>query len=294
MNRVLIFLMVISLFSIANSGDQPVRWFDDELIGSIILLEKLENKKYVPHGTGFLIWNYDESGKPIVVTCSHLLKGKEIYVAVTADSQLIELAKKKNMNLFILEKSKWILDGNKLRHKVILQEGVTFVKHPNELIDVAAFPVWLSAKYGDFNVTKTIKIPTKSRNRYKKDVSLGDEVYFVGFPLDLGKLSILQPLVRSGSIAWLSDKDHIYILDAFSNPGNSGSPIFTKKNLFNPNSFLIGMIVGHLQEPIAVMKSKAGCSKNEVIIAQNIGLAQCVWIDDIMTVVELAKKLNSK
>lgn len=294
MNKVLMFLMIISLISMANSEGLAVKWFDDELIGSIVLLEKFENGRYIPHGTGFLIFNYEESGKPIVVTCAHLLKRKEIYVTVTADSELINLANEKNKKNFILEHSKWMLEGNKLRHKVILKKGVTYITHPNKSMDIAAIPVWLSAYYGELNVTKTIKIATNSRNRYKKGVSLGDEVYFVGFPFGIGTEDILEPLVRSGSIAWFSKESKIFLLNAFSNPGNSGSPVFTKRSYEISGSFLIGMVIGHIPELIEFPTSKLGCDKSKTFVPLNIGLAQCVWIDDIMTVVELAKKLNKK
>ena len=85
----------------------------------------------------------------------------------------------------------------------------------------------------------------------------------------LDYFQIPNPLVRKGSIAWKSSKNSEFLLDAFSYGGNSGSPIFTLSDIQN-RTYLIGMVTGHLPS-----------EKSE-----NIGLAKCIWVDDIMKLVE--------
>lgn len=283
-------IILIAVFIIPiNARSKVIQWFDEELVGSIVLLEKEVNRKFIPHGTGFLIYNYETPSNPILVTCAHVLKRSEIYVTVTADSELIRYAKAKNINEFFINESTWILHGNQLKLKVNLKKDISYVTHKS--IDIAALPIGLATRYGELGLSKTKTIPKHRIQKSETNSLLGDEVYFVGFPFGIGTEDILQPLVRSGSIAWLSKESSIFLLDAFSNPGNSGSPVFTKKSLSKPESYLIGMVIGHIPEPIELPVGKGGCAKSKTFIQQNIGLARCVWVNDIMTVVRLAQEL---
>ena len=59
-------------------------------VGAVNTIKK-ENGKFIPHGTGFLIYNYTPNGSSTLVTCEHVLRNKEIYVVIEADSSLIKL-----------------------------------------------------------------------------------------------------------------------------------------------------------------------------------------------------------
>ncbi len=118
-----------------------------------------------------------------------------------------------------------------------------------------------------------------SKIRFRKDVSLGDEFYFIGFPLGLFVDKRLSPILRSGTVAWMSDESTHFILDAFSFGGNSGSPVFSKIILGRKpgelnweDAYLSGMVVGHFYD------------ENDHKI--NIGLAKCLWIDEIIKLTE--------
>jgi hypothetical protein len=269
-------VLEITLVFICNALGQPIHWFDDLSIRNTVLLEKLEKGEFKPHGTGFLNYNYKNETRPIIVTCAHLLKGSEIYVKVPADSELILCMKGDNDSITMGE-STWKLQNNNLRLRVKLTKNRTYVTHPDTSLDIAAFPIglWTSAdtKKGHLKFTKTTMM-SKSYTRTRSDIFLGDEVYFVGFPFGIGTQGTLTPLVRSGSIAWLSNESKIFLLDAFSYPGNSGSAIYTKMKLQDSYSCLVGMILGHLGTD-----------------SENWGLARCVWFDDILPIVQRAENL---
>ena len=155
-----------------------------------------------------------------------------------------------------------------------LDIGVFSINNPNKAFENDSIEIKVAELKG---------IP-KSRISYKDKIPLGLDVYFTGFPFSIGTeygLSLTglysdeipNPLVRKGSIAWKSDNNNEFLLDAFSYGGNSGSPIFTLSDIQN-RTYLIGMVIGHLPSEQS----------------DNIGLARCIWIDDIMKLVE---KYNS-
>jgi len=276
---VLLFTLLTN-YSIAQST-----WFDDQSIGSTVLLEKSYNATLQPFGTGFLLFNYTNIAIPYLVTCAHLINNRpEIYVSITADSEFVAYVNKmKNPDDYslILGKTKWILFGQKMYAQIKLQKNKTYVVHPDSSIDIAVIPVDIGSQAEiDGKTIKLAKINAipKLFYKYRADVKLGDEVFFVGFPLGWGAVEkILNPLVRSGSIAWYSKEYKYFLVDALSWGGNSGSPVFLKRNLSNNVASLIGMVKGHYSDPYS---------------DQNAGLAECIWLDDILTTVDLAKKLQ--
>ena len=63
----------------------------------------------------------------------------------------------------------------------------------------------------------------KSQITSKKELKFRDEVYFIGFPFNLGADNIISPIVRSGSIGWQPSIHPFFLLDALSYGGNSVS-----------------------------------------------------------------------
>jgi hypothetical protein len=115
----------------------------------------------------------------------------------------------------------------------------------------------------------------------RADVKLCEEIFFTGFPFEIGTISpVLRPLIRAGHIAWLSPESDTFILDAFSYGGNSGGPVFRKISTKNEKTMLVGMISGHWGLEI------------QGIEIENVGLANCLWLDDMVDVIEKAKNLQ--
>lgn len=132
--------------------------------------------------------------------------------------------------------------------------GVVYWRgHPDPSIDVAALPVVKG-------------LPVKALERFSRarmlnDVSLGDEVYFVGFPLaDYTRTTRNYPVLRHGVVSYISresipDPDtakpnilasEMILIDATSLPGNSGSPVLSVPGLGESRTKLAGIIQGHL------------------------------------------------
>ena len=125
----------------------------------------------------------------------------------------------------------------------------------------------------------------------KNEIEIGTEINFLGFPFSIGTGKGYffsgyyadesnTPLLRTGSVAWKSKRDPAFLLDAISYSGNSGSPIFTKAGVLGGNPKLIGIVTGHLFD--------LRLGKEADI---NIGLAQCIWIDEVLQLCNLLLKM---
>jgi len=259
---------------------QETNWFGKSTINTIVLIQKKDKGNYINHGVGILfsLSNYE---RPIVITCEHLLRGKEIYIVIDADSGFIKEMDNQGQNQLEIGKSTWEINNHQLRLKVNLLKDSTFVTHPDTLLDIGAFPIDVFSyrilnNGSKLKYTESTFVGEKNIGDNKK-ILLGEDVYFVGFPFGIGASHTLEPLVRSGTIAWISRYSNEFLLDAFSYGGNSGSPVFTQMNPLNNNRlkpYLIGMIVGHLGFEY-----------------ENFGLAKCVYIEDMLTVIEFAKRI---
>jgi len=304
----------IFYFLLVNIGYSQT-WFSQETIDCTVLLEKKVGNKFIPHGTGFLLYNYTKSSNYTVITCEHVLRNGSIYVLYQADSSLIAIMKKHNDKYVEIGKNAWQLDGNNLRTKVELIEGKTFVKHP--ILDIAGFKLDIGSKITSItgkdttviNISKVKGIPI-SMIKKKENVGLGTDVYFLGFPFMIGTQegysipsdsgsinsgyyceSVANPVLRSGTIGWKSSNNNEFLIDAISYGGNSGSPVFSKAGIGIKGPCLIGMVIGHLGEEIKFDKN---IKPNEVKVnvVGNAGLAKCLWIDDILLVAETISKLR--
>ena len=292
-----IFLLLTFYFNVT------AQWFDQQSLSSTILLEKQEGDSIVPYGTGFTLWNYSNPDYPIVITAGHLIRNKsELFISVNADSSFISYLKKQNADTVILTQ-------NKLRAKL------KFFEHPvpsfivDTTNDVGIFLIDLATTGKSINTGDSIRfadfmVIPRSRIKLHNDVSLGDELYFVGFPFGIGASLKIEPVIRSGSVAWLSESSPEFLLDAFSFGGNSGSPIFSKI-LFGrkigeatwQGGFLVGMVVGHLGEKVEGLLLQPDPKLQMIerlssFETQNWGLARCIWIDEILKIVEKSKNLS--
>lgn len=284
MNKTIL-LLILLITGINNSFTQTKSYFSEESLDCIVLLEKKVDSLYLPHGTGYLLYDYTGKSSYNVVTCEHLLRNKDIYVCLPVNSVFAKRMRKSGQNSIEFYGHKWLLSGNKLRMRYELIPNKTFVSDKN--LDIGVFSIIISNTVFENDTTEIkvakIKGIPKSMISTSDKIPLGIDVYFTGFPFSIGTEyglylkgftglysdAIPNPLVRKGSVAWKSNNNHEFLLDAFSYGGNSGSPIFTL-NDFQNKSYLIGMVLGHLPS-----------EKSE-----NIGLARCIWVDDIIRLIE--------
>ena len=94
----------------------------------------------------------------------------------------------------------------------------------------------------------------------QEGVSIGDEVYALGFPLRLAGEERNYPIVRSGVIARFDAeilKNHYYYVDVAIYPGNSGGPVILKPAISCTlpgtskvtKPYLIGVVASVEQQP---------------------------------------------
>lgn len=279
-----VFVCISILLSVSVKSQTP---FNPDFIDCVVSLEKEDSLgMIVPHGTGFCIYNYRKPDRIVVATNEHVLRNGYIYIKCPVRDSAILFLKKYGIDTINYVGSNWIFDGHNIETKVILQKDVNFIKH--ETLDIAVFevPMFPPLKIGldSVKVIRTTTIPL-SMIKNKANVGLGLGVYFVGFPFGIGHsmgVAIpeafmderLNPVIRRGIVAWKSETNKTFLLDAFSYTGNSGSPIFSEANIFGAQPSLIGIVFGHLGEGQFV----------------NFGLARCLWSDDIL---ELIKKFKN-
>lgn len=283
------YLKLLLAFSlISNSQLTFTQWFDPQTLQATVLLEKIENNRYIPHGTGILFYNYDDPKDYIVVTCAHLIKGKDVIsVRVNPDSTLLHIIAGIGNKSVVINNA--IISKHSIRFIAALGEKDKFI---NSELDIAAFKLKVSKLKSTndsviYDLSKLRGVP-KSALDYRNDLQLGDELYFIGFPLGYGVSEIVEPIVRSGSISWLPSNQDIFLIDAFSYGGNSGSPIFRKMiiaakpgNLEWTPLKLMGMIVGHQSIKIDNMLTLPNPNElrfDTTDMDINIGLARCVYV----------------
>lgn len=278
-------VLVVMLFFIKVSLGQVKSYFPEQSLNSVVLLEKELDNQFFPHGTGFLIYSYDSIQPMYVVTNEHVLRNQYIYVTLKADKELIDYMNSNKLKTITIQNTKWELYGEKIRHRFELIENKTYLA--DKELDIAVFKITIGTSVPlndstNLKISNAMGIP-KSMIKFQKDIPLGTDTYFIGFPFSIGtELGYYNknftgafagnspnPLVRNGSIAWISSNSNKFLLDAFSFSGNSGSPIFTKSDLQN-SPFLIGIVSGHLPSERS----------------ENIGLATCTWIDSVIKLIE--------
>ena len=131
------------------------------------------------------------------------------------------------------------------------------------------------------------------------EISEGDGVYVLGFPLGLAGIQRNYTIVRQGVIArvrdWLGETGKTILIDASVFPGNSGGPVITKPENFsiegtkhNNRALLMGMVSSYLTYDDVAISQQTG--RQRVVFQENSGLAEVVPIDVIHETVTTANE----
>jgi S1-C subfamily serine protease len=231
--------------------------FFDQFRSCVALIEKIEgtlpngSPKLTPLGTGF--WVSTRTQDLFFVSNKHVFAGRD------------QIA----LRMTQLEGQRSALIGIDLRNR---RGQLLWIGHPDPLTDIAAIRV------DSFFILNNVqpKIVRISRSLFATASQLieGDDVFFVGFPLGVRTTENSFPLLRSGAISLKPTDDflvtaagdtlgkHIYLLDAYSTGGSSGSPVFLKPGVnrpfLTPNVFgitetkFIGIVSGHVPDFLEV------------------------------------------
>lgn len=233
-------------------------------------------------GTGFFVVRSvnENAGKPFLVSNRHVFNAsKQIVIRMKERGK--DNWKEANANLF---------DAN---------DQPLFTPHPNQNIDVAVLP--LSGEYIEQNNLEfpAFNIDTNalsSEELRDNGVEEGSTIYMLGFPLGLVPKLSSHPICRLGCIARISEdqiKEQSNILIDIQNfPGNSGSPIINRPELFSiegtkclNKSVLVGIIHSYIPytEPLRSTQT------NEIveIRRENSGLAYAHPVEFIRDIIDL-------
>lgn len=303
MKYLLVFLFATTL----SSAQAQENWLSEQFIDATVLLEKKVGDVFYPHGTGFLLYNYgDAVSHYTVVTCEHVLKNDHVYVTFRLNNEVADYFRKKKTTYITTpeKEEKYEIFGNKIRIRKDLTDSTSLVVNQHLDIGVFLIPKLLFTNDDNENILAFQSITiANSAIQKKSDTKVATDTYFIGFPDNLGTEfdnefgdSIMNPIIRSGSIAYKSITNPFFLLDALSYPGNSGSPVFTKASPLKPRSYLIGMVTGHRNYPEQT-ESYIQTSPNQFhyipgTAYTNMGLAKCVWIDEILPLVDKAINLK--
>jgi len=299
-----------------SSLDLPL---DDQIINCIVPIEVKTKNGFKPHGTGFLIYSaelgFDEY---YLITNKHVLGEYDtIYAIIKPGEGILKLengiiqneAANSLREKFESMKFDYNINGSFMRVKIPVTESTS---QKNSNVDLAIVRTTIKSKIKKrtnenenfFEITKTRGL-TYSRMKVKKEMRIGCNTFFLGFPYAIGtrkgmvmpmiksdynkiaaetkryKDDIFNPLLRTGYLAWKSKENPIFLIDALSYSGNSGSPVFTCSN---KQYYLIGVITGHEAEVFKINGNSRGAEGN-------LGLARAIWVDYL---IETLNELQNK
>ncbi len=169
-------------------------------------------------------------------------------------------------------------------------------KHKNDKVDIAVTPLNPDVIYKanlafHFFSEKDIFL---AKEFSKSNISTGDGVFVLGFPMGIsGKLKN-SVIVRQGIIARVDDEllsEHFYYIDASAYPGNSGGPVIHKPEVVsitgtntNSSAGLIGVISsGETYSEVAVSQQTG---EPRIVFTEQTGLVRVVPIESVIEAID--------
>jgi hypothetical protein len=163
--------------------------------------------------------------------------------------------------------------------------------NPNVLHDAGFEPGWFVGDQtaADINKLKTL------------EVSAGDGIFVLGWPLNLAGDQRNYVIVRDGVVARVSEMldgaSKNFLIDALVFPGNSGGPVVLKPDIAaiqgtrnQPAAYLIGVVVSFI--PYTELAVSAQTHRPRVSFEENSGLAEVLPVDDINQAIEAWRKIR--
>jgi hypothetical protein len=153
--------------------------------------------------------------------------------------------------------------------------------HSNPDVDIAVIPgvdvsVLPKAIFGDYKIRAVDESLFVSADHFrKKQIQMGDEVFFTGFFRSFYGATRNYPILRFGRLSLVSEEKipwngkmlDLYLVEARSFGGNSGSPVFFRPSVErSPGSFVVGgptlllggVLKGYFGEPTGENSGIAG------------------------------------
>jgi S1-C subfamily serine protease len=165
--------------------------------------------------------------------------------------------------------------------------------HPDPSVDVAIIqlnPGFLKERRVHFEFFANDIFAADTEKLRSLDVTAGDGVFVLGFPMGIAGAQRNYVIVRQGAVARISEMlDHAartFLLDAFVFPGNSGGPVILKPEITaiagtksQATAYLIGLVTGYT--PYNDIAISTQTHQPRVIFQENSGLAEVIPTDRI-------------
>ena len=168
--------------------------------------------------------------------------------------------------------------------------------HTNEKVDLAVLPINAGAisdaKIDFYFFRENDLFFAKDFN--SKNVSTGDGLFVLGFPMSISGKAKNFVIIRQGVIARVDEEileDGFYYIDASAYPGNSGGPVIVKPEVVsiqgtqsNGSAGLIGVISsGETYSDVAVSQQTG---EAKVIFTEQTGLVRVVPVEFIYEIID--------
>ncbi|QPJ65235.1 MAG: hypothetical protein G3M78_07465 [Candidatus Nitrohelix vancouverensis] len=171
--------------------------------------------------------------------------------------------------------------------------------HKNPDIDLAAIGIdanFLSAHEIQYDFFKSDYHFTPLKEMAQKQISEGDFVYVLGFPMGIAAPERHYVIARSGIIARVQDAINRhsadFLIDAMVFPGNSGGPVIYKPEIISIGApavskpGLIGIIASYLTYTETALSQQTG--QPRIVFEENSGLAVVIPIDYVQETIDRA------
>lgn len=168
--------------------------------------------------------------------------------------------------------------------------------HSDERVDLAVLPInanAISEAGVDFYFFRENDL-FYAKDFESRNISTGDGLFVLGFPMSISGKSKNFVIVRQGVIARVDEEvleDKFYFIDASAYPGNSGGPVIVKPEIVsiqgtksNNSAGLIGVISSGVTYSDVAVSQQTGEAK--VIFTEQTGLVKVVPVELIYEIVD--------
>jgi hypothetical protein len=169
----------------------------------------------------------------------------------------------------------------------------TWFCHPNPKVDIAAVPVsfdYLKQQGIEPGVIISDQAVADRAKLAELEVTAGDGVFVLGFPMGLSGVQRNYVIVRQGAIARISELlDKVsptFMLDALVFPGNSGGPVILRPEITSisgtksqTNAYLIGVVLSY--RPYIDTAISIQTKQPRISFWENSGLAEVLPVDAV-------------
>lgn len=156
----------------------------------------------------------------------------------------------------------------------------------NEHLDLVALRIYISQDLQYLRDSIDVKTIQLSLWEEENNLQEGDIVLYTGYPLALGIGEKNFPLTRWGMISQIIPGDSTFLIDAFVQPGYSGSPVFLIRSVGNyiPPRWtfkFIGLTKGYPYHMLPIYKKVQYIKIPNIAVPENPGFSFVIGVSAI-------------